>query len=62
VAAGYAPRVGEDDVHAWRFERLVDQATTAADPDERLALLRDALALWRGPVPSEYVGHDRGAR
>ena len=51
--AGYAMPVGADDVDAWRFERLVDQAGTSAEPATRLRLLRDALALWRGPVLAE---------
>ncbi len=56
--AGYAMPVGEDDVDAWRFERLVDQAGAATDPATRLRLLRDALALWRGPALAEYAGQD----
>ena len=35
--AGYAMPVGEDDVDAWRFERLVDQAATSADPADPAA-------------------------
>jgi len=56
--AGYAMPVGEDDVDAWRFERLVDRAAAAADPVTRLRLLRDALALWRGPALAEYAGQE----
>ena len=56
--AGYAMPVGPDDVDAWRFERLVDRAAKAADPATRLRVLRDALALWRGPALAEYAGQD----
>ncbi|HET9760518.1 MAG TPA: BTAD domain-containing putative transcriptional regulator, partial [Nocardioidaceae bacterium] len=56
--AGYAMPVGEDDVDAWRFERLVDRAAAAPDPVTRLRLLRDALALWRGPALAEYAGQE----
>ena len=56
--AGYAMPVGEDDVDAWRFERLVDRAGAAGDPATRLRLLREALALWRGPALAEYAGRD----
>jgi DNA-binding SARP family transcriptional activator/DNA-binding CsgD family transcriptional regulator len=56
--AGYAMPVGADDVDARRFERLVDQAAASADPATRLRLLRDALALWRGPALAEYAGQD----
>jgi DNA-binding SARP family transcriptional activator len=59
--AGYAMPAGEDEVDAWRFERLVDRAAASADPAPRLRLLRDALALWRGPVLPEYAGQDGAA-
>ena len=46
--AGYAMPVGADDVDAWRFERLVDQAATSADPATRLrAAARGARAVAR---------------
>src|SRR3954454_15327010 len=56
--AGDAMPVGQEDVDAWRFESLVDRAATSADPATRLRVLRDALALWRGPVLAEYAGQD----
>jgi predicted ATPase/DNA-binding SARP family transcriptional activator len=43
---GYRLTVAPDAVDALRFERLV--AASRARGDERLPLLRDALALWRG--------------
>ncbi|MEU6261308.1 BTAD domain-containing putative transcriptional regulator [Streptomyces sp. NPDC047043] len=52
--AGYAIRLDPDEVDAWRFEALLKRAgqsgravPTAA---ERVALLTEALALWRGPA------------
>ncbi|GAB3239395.1 BTAD domain-containing putative transcriptional regulator [Glycomyces halotolerans] len=44
---GYRLAVEPDAVDAVRFERLVDRARGAEDP-ERVRLLREALALWRG--------------
>jgi DNA-binding SARP family transcriptional activator len=45
---GYLIRVGQNELDLLRFERLVDEAEHAA-PDAAAQLLRDALALWRGP-------------
>jgi DNA-binding SARP family transcriptional activator len=45
---GYVLRVDGDGLDLARFERLVDEARKA-DPTERAAKLREALALWRGP-------------
>jgi DNA-binding SARP family transcriptional activator/tetratricopeptide (TPR) repeat protein len=56
--AGYVMPVPEEDVDAWRFERLVDDAAGVADPDTRVRVLREALGLWRGPALAEYAGHD----
>ncbi|MER6031481.1 AfsR/SARP family transcriptional regulator [Streptomyces sp. NPDC001851] len=50
---GYLLRTAEDDVDAFAFQRAAQAGHAAfADGDgERAArLLRDALALWRGPV------------
>ncbi|WBQ03219.1 BTAD domain-containing putative transcriptional regulator [Kribbella sp. CA-293567] len=44
---GYRLRVEPDAVDAVRFERLVGRARNGEDP-QRVQLLRDALALWRG--------------
>jgi hypothetical protein len=46
---GYQLDTDPDDIDAHRFRRLLDQATHAA-PQEREHLLRQALALWRGPA------------
>jgi DNA-binding SARP family transcriptional activator len=43
-SSGYLVRVGPDELDATVFDRLVDRGRAAADP----ALLRQALALWRG--------------
>ncbi|WP_327737819.1 AAA family ATPase [Streptomyces nojiriensis] len=49
---GYALRLPEDAVDAWRFERLLGRAREAlpAEPDTAGSLLREALALWQGPA------------
>jgi WD40 repeat protein/DNA-binding SARP family transcriptional activator len=50
--AGYCLRVGPDELDAKRFERLVEDGHRALDdgrPEQAAALLRHALALWRGP-------------
>ena len=50
---GYALAVDAERVDALRFERLVDEGRAALAGDDAAraaALLRSALALWRGPV------------
>ncbi len=49
---GYAVRMPADAVDAWRFENLLNKTTTS--PAETAAVLREALALWRGPALVEY--------
>ncbi len=56
--AGYAMAVPDDDVDAWRFERLVDEAAALTDPVAKVGLLRDALGLWRGPALADYAGQE----
>src|SRR5436305_593372 len=46
--AGYVLEVGSDELDRARFEQLVAGARLATDPAETAALLREALALWRG--------------
>ncbi|MEU3463402.1 BTAD domain-containing putative transcriptional regulator [Streptomyces sp. NPDC006733] len=51
--AGYRLVIDPDDVDAHRFERLSAQgreALAAGDPARAAELLREALALWRGPA------------
>lgn len=49
---GYRLDVAPGEVDSRRFEALVEQATSelAGDPANALALLDEALALWRGPA------------
>ena len=52
-AGGYRLAVDPGDVNAAQFERLVAEgrvALAAGDPGAGAALLRRALALWRGPA------------
>jgi predicted ATPase/DNA-binding SARP family transcriptional activator len=48
VGSGYALDLDPEQVDAARFEALLGEARRAADPGRRSALLREALALWRG--------------
>ncbi|MEY2232133.1 BTAD domain-containing putative transcriptional regulator [Streptomyces sp. BF23-19] len=52
---GYALRLPEDAVDAWRFERLLGRAREAlpTEPETAGVLLREALALWQGPAYAE---------
>src|SRR5262245_4312157 len=45
---GYVLEVDPESVDLFRFERLVKEAREAK-PEQASALLREALALWRGP-------------
>jgi predicted ATPase len=54
---GYALRIGADALDAGRFDALVSAARAHQARDSRAAaLLREALALWRGPALAEFVG------
>ena len=57
-ADGYALPRDQVDVDAWRFEELVEEAAGCPGAAERSTLLREALALWRGPVLPAYAGAD----
>jgi DNA-binding SARP family transcriptional activator len=54
---GYALGAAAEDVDAHRFEGMVCEGRRrlASDPAAAAALLRDALALWRGPVLADVV-------
>ena len=54
LGPGYALRVDEDNVDAWRFERLLRQAG-GADPAGAQPLLEEALGLWRGPAYADHA-------
>ncbi|MFC4036525.1 BTAD domain-containing putative transcriptional regulator [Streptomyces polygonati] len=50
---GYALRAEPEAVDAWRFERAVAAAATAA-PGDVIVRLDEALAWWRGPAYAEF--------
>jgi len=54
---GYRLEAEPDTIDARRFERLLEEATTAlrgGDPNGGTTKLREAMALWRGPALSEF--------
>jgi DNA-binding SARP family transcriptional activator len=51
---GYLIRVGPEELDLLRFERLVERAE-AAPPAAAAPLLREALALWRGPALADLA-------
>ncbi|MFE2420635.1 BTAD domain-containing putative transcriptional regulator [Streptomyces hokutonensis] len=51
---GYALRLPEDAVDAWRFETWVARARRAPAEEAR-ALLAEALAWWQGPAFAEHA-------
>jgi predicted ATPase/class 3 adenylate cyclase len=53
---GYVLEVNPGDVDAQRFERGVSAAGTGPDSERRLAMLDEALKLWRGPPLGEFAG------
>ena len=53
--SGYALRAPDDAVDAWRFTDLVNRSASLGDPAERVATLREGLAVWRGPAMVEYA-------
>ncbi|MEU7297121.1 BTAD domain-containing putative transcriptional regulator [Streptomyces exfoliatus] len=53
-APGYLLDVTPDMTDAGRFEDLTAQARATGDPAAKVALLTDALALWRGPAYTEF--------
>ena len=57
VPGGYRLRVDSADVDALRFERLLQDARSH-DQADALAMLRQALDLWRGPALSEFAYDD----
>ena len=55
---GYVLHVAPDELDALRFERLLAQgrkARAAGKADLAAAMLRDALALWRGPALADVA-------
>jgi len=55
---GYIIHVDPSMVDAHRFRSLVSNVDHIADPARRVTMLREALALWRGPVLAD-VASDR---
>jgi DNA-binding SARP family transcriptional activator len=47
---GYLIEVDREQIDAHRFRSLVDHAVNLSDHEERARLIRQALALWRGPI------------
>jgi predicted ATPase/DNA-binding winged helix-turn-helix (wHTH) protein len=45
------------EVDAQHFERLVNDARSSGDPERKGELLREALALWRGPALEDLVDY-----
>jgi DNA-binding SARP family transcriptional activator len=57
-APGYALRLTPEQLDLQRFERLTAEATRSLDagePQRAADLLRDALALWRGPALADVA-------
>ncbi len=52
---GYLLRLAPGQLDLHRFETLVAEARSSADPAAALAKLREALALWRGPPLPEFA-------
>jgi DNA-binding SARP family transcriptional activator len=50
VGQGYVLRTPPERIDATRFRLLVERSRGAANDVERVALLRQALQLWRGPA------------
>ncbi|MFI6817740.1 AfsR/SARP family transcriptional regulator [Nonomuraea sp. NPDC050328] len=53
VPGGYVARVGRGELDLLDFQRLTQEAALAATPVLERRLLREALALWRGPACSD---------
>ncbi|CAL9303949.1 BTAD domain-containing putative transcriptional regulator [Streptomyces sp. SudanB182_2057] len=57
--AGYRLRLDDtDEVDAVRFRDLVDRARAVEAPDDRAALLTEALGLWRGPAYADFADQE----
>jgi predicted ATPase/DNA-binding SARP family transcriptional activator len=59
AGSGYRLHVGNDELDLTRFQQLVGEGRAALDRQESLraaGLLREALALWRGPAFPDLSG------
>jgi WD40 repeat protein/DNA-binding SARP family transcriptional activator len=52
---GYELHVDPQGVDVWRFERLLAEASRAAEAGEPTDAAREALALWRGPALADVA-------
>ncbi|WP_298517038.1 BTAD domain-containing putative transcriptional regulator [uncultured Nocardioides sp.] len=52
---GYAVRQPPGTVDAWRFEELLARAGDPTRPHDVVAVLREALDLWKGPALADYT-------
>ncbi|KJK44203.1 hypothetical protein UK23_30155 [Lentzea aerocolonigenes] len=52
---GYLLRTEPDRVDLHRFRAATARAAAAPGPEQKAAILRDSLALWRGPVLADLV-------
>jgi predicted ATPase/DNA-binding SARP family transcriptional activator len=59
-AAGYALDVEPDQVDSVRFERLLTFARAGTDAAQKVAVLDEALGLWRGPAFVDLASTDAG--
>jgi DNA-binding SARP family transcriptional activator len=59
-APGYLLRVSPDQIDIGRAERLIAVARETQEPARRSALLRDALALWRGAALADFAYEELG--
>ena len=51
---GYRLEIDAEQLDLCRFDHLIERARTE-EPRERLELLREALALWRGPALADFL-------
>ncbi|MET9633628.1 BTAD domain-containing putative transcriptional regulator, partial [Lentzea sp. NPDC006480] len=60
VTRGSAYLVETDpvDVDAHRFRTTVARGLALAEPEEKAAVLREAIALWRGPLLADVIDDD----
>ncbi|MFE3170912.1 BTAD domain-containing putative transcriptional regulator [Amycolatopsis sp. NPDC059235] len=54
-APGYVLRIEPEALDVGRFRALIAAASTAEDPQSKVTLFTEALALWRGPALAEFA-------
>ncbi|MGD6745373.1 AfsR/SARP family transcriptional regulator [Streptomyces sp. BH106] len=60
-ARGYRLAVADDEVDALRFRSLTERAGRCGAPRERVALLDEALGLWRGTAYADFADEEFAA-